>query len=242
MKAIILAAGYATRLYPLTKDKAKPLLSVAGKPIIEHIISKVEQVDEVSEIFIVTNDKFAEQFEKWALGFRCSKKIKIVNDMTKTNEDRLGSLGDVDFVLEHEKVKESILVIAGDNLFHFSLREFVQSHKKHNKSAVALYDVNDMELAKQYGIVGVNKENKMIEFAEKPAQPKSTLASTGVYIYPPHVLPMLDDFVKKFKNSDKAGNFLEWLHKEEHVYCYITKDKWFDIGTHEQLAKAQEEF
>ena len=242
MKAIILAAGYATRLYPLTKDKPKPLLEIAGKPIIDHIMRKIEKIDEIDKIFIVTNDKFYGHFEDWLSEFKSNKKIKIINDKTTSNEDRLGSLGDVNFVIDREKVKDTIIVVAGDNLFEFSLKEFVDSHKKHNKSAVALYDVRDKELAKLYGIVGVNKENRMIEFEEKPSEPKSTLASTGVYIYPPHVLLMLQDFVKKYKNSDKAGNFLEWLHKKEHVYCYITEKKWFDIGNLEQLEKARKEF
>lgn len=242
MKAIILAAGYATRLYPLTKDKPKPLLEVAGKSMVEHIIKRIEEIDEVGEIFIVTNDKFYNHFEGWLTEFDCKKEIKIINDQTTSNEGRLGSLGDVNFVIEQENIKESVLIVAGDNLFEFSLKEFVESHKKHNKSAVALYDVQDRELAKLYGIVGVNEEGKMVEFEEKPSEPKSTLASTGVYIYPPHVLPMLQEFVKKSKNSDKAGNFLEWLHKKEHVYCYITKEKWFDIGTLDQLEKARREF
>ncbi len=242
MKAIVLAAGYATRLYPLTKDKPKPLLEVAGKPIIDHIINKIEEIDEVDEIFIVTNAKFYNYFQGWLAEFDSNKKIKIINDKTTSNEDRLGSLGDVNFVIEKENIKDSVLIVAGDNLFEFSLKDFVESHKKHNKSAVALYDVQDKELAKLYGIVGVNQEGKMIEFEEKPLKPKSTLASTGVYIYPPHVLPMLQEFVKKYKNSDKAGNFLEWLHKKEHVYCYITKERWFDIGTLDQLEKAKKEF
>lgn len=242
MKSIILAAGYGTRLYPLTKDKPKPLLEVGGKPIIDHIIKKIGGIDEVDEIFIVTNDKFYNNFEKWIKNFQSNKKIKIVNDKTTSNEDRLGSLGDINFVIEKEDIQESLLIVAGDNLFEFSLNEFVESHKKHNKSAVALYDVQDKELAKHYGIVAVGDEGKMIEFEEKPSEPKSTLASTGVYIYPPHVLPMLQEFVKKYKNSDKAGNFLEWLHKREHVYCYITKEKWVDIGTLDQLEKAKEEF
>ena len=242
MKVIILAAGYATRLYPLTKDKPKPLLQVGGKPIVDHIIKKLEDIEEVDEIFIVTNSKFYGHFQKWAEEFKSSKKIKILDDGTRSNEDRLGSLGDVDFVIEKEDIKESIMIVAGDNLFEFSLKEFVESHKKHNKSAVALYDVQDKELAKQYGVVGVGDESRMIEFEEKPSSPKSTLASTGVYIYPPHVLPMLQAFVRKYENSDKAGNFLEWLHKEEHVYCYITIEKWFDIGTLDQLEKARGEF
>jgi len=112
-------------------------------------------------------------------------------------------------------------------------------YSKNTKQALAL---QDKELAKHYGIVGVNNDGKMIEFEEKPNEPKSTLASTGVYIYPPHVLPLLQEFVKKYENSDKAGNFLEWLHKKEHVYCYITSERWLDIGTLDQLEKAREEF
>jgi len=242
MKTIILAAGYATRLYPLTENKPKPLLEIGGRPIIEHIIKKIEKIEEIDEIFIVTNAKFYENFERWLESFKSLKKIKIINDRTTSNEDRLGSLGDVNFVIEQENIKESVLIVAGDNLFEFSLKEFVDSYKEHNKSAVALYDVQDKEIAKLYGIVGVNEGGKMIEFEEKPSEPKSTLASTGVYIYPSHVLPMLQEFVKKYKNSDKAGNFLEWLHKREHVYCYITKERWFDIGDLEQLEKARKEF
>jgi len=242
MKVIILAAGYATRLYPLTKNTPKPLLEVAGKPIVEHIIEKIEEIEDIDEIFIVTNEKFHVTFEEWNENFHSAKKIKIINDGTTSNEDRLGSLGDVNFVIEKEKIKDAVMIVAGDNLFEFSLKEFAEEHKKHKKSAVALYDVQDKELAKHYGIVGVNHENKMIEFVEKPSQPSSTLASTGVYIYTPHVVPMLQEFVSMYDNSDKAGNFLEWLHKKEHVYCFITDKTWFDIGTLDQLEKAKQEY
>ncbi len=187
MKAIILAAGYGTRLYPLTLNKPKPLLEVAGKPIIEHIINKIEEVEEIDKVFIVTNAKFYKNFKEWCERFKSEKKIKIINDKTKSNEDRLGSLGDINFVIEKEKIKEDALIIAGDNFFHFSLKEFLESLRRPDKSAVVLYDVKDRELAKQYGIVGVNEENRMMEFQEKPAEPKSTLASTGVYFYPAFV-------------------------------------------------------
>lgn len=241
MKAIILCAGYATRLYPLTLNKPKPLLEVAGEPIVNHIIKKLEEVKEINEIFIVTNAKFYGVFEDWRLSFNSSKKIKIINDNTTSNEDRLGSLGDVNFVLEKENVNESVMIVAGDNLFEFSLKNIVESYNKNKLSTIVLYDVQDKELAKQYGIVQVDDKGIIIDFKEKPSVPKSTLSSTGIYIYPYYVLLKISDFVNKFNNSDKAGNFLEKLHKEEQVYGYITKEKWFDIGSLEQLEKAQRE-
>ncbi|MFH1323970.1 MAG: nucleotidyltransferase family protein [Nanoarchaeota archaeon] len=238
----MLAAGYATRLYPLTQDNPKPLLGVGGKPIVEHLIRKIEEIDGVDEIFIVTNAKFYDVFENWLSGFNSTKKIKILNDNTTSNEDRLGSLGDVNFAIEKENIKDDILLVAGDNLFEFSLKEFLDGLKPTGKSAVVLYDVADRELVKQYGIVEVDKNNKMLDFEEKPSEPKSTLASTGIYFYPSYVLPMLQNYVHKYKNSDKAGNFLEWLHKNEDVYCYITQKRWIDIGSLDQLEKARKEF
>ena len=207
-----------------------------------NIIKKIEEVEEIDEIFIVTNAKFYKNFKEWSELFKSKKKIKVIDDKTKSNEDRLGSLGDVNFVIEKENIKEDTLILAGDNLFYFSLKDFLESRKNPDKSAVALYDVKDKELAKLYGIVAVNKNNKIIAFEEKPAEPKSTLASTGIYFYPAYILPMLREYVKKYKNSDKAGNFLEWLHKKEEVYCYTTEEEWFDIGNLDQLEKARKEF
>jgi glucose-1-phosphate thymidylyltransferase len=242
IKVIILAAGYATRLYPLTKDKPKPLLEVDGKPMVDHIIRKIEEIGEVDEIFIVTNDKFYGHFEKWLNEFKSEKNIKIINDGTTSNDNRLGAMGDVNFVIEKENIKDGIMVVAGDNLFEFSLKEFVDSHKKHNQSAVVLFDVQSRELARHYGVVGVGDENRMIDFEEKPNEPKSTLASTYVYVFPSLVIPMLQNFVKKYGNSEKDRNFIEFLYKEEPVYCYVTEKKWFDIGNFDQLEKAREEF
>jgi len=242
VKAIVLAAGYATRLYPLTIDTPKPLLEVKDSPIIEHIIKKIEEIKEVNEIFIVTNAKFYEHFEKWKGNFQSLITIKIINDQTTSNEGRLGSLGDIKFVLENENVDDDILVIAGDNLFEFSLRGAFNIFKEKNKSVVVLYDVKDYELAKQYGIVQIDKDKKMIGFQEKPKKPKSTLSSTGVYIYPKIVKDGLIKYVEENGQNDKAGNFLEVLHKNDEVYCYITEKRWIDIGTLDQLKKARKEF
>ncbi|MBD3164868.1 NTP transferase domain-containing protein [Candidatus Woesearchaeota archaeon] len=241
IKSIILCAGYATRLYPLTKNNPKPLLEVNGRPIIEHIILKLGKIREIDEIYVVTNNKFFSHFLEWQARNKSGKKITIVNDRTKSNDDRLGSLGDIKYVVENMNVADDIMIIAGDNIFEFSLNPIVELHKEKNKPVVALYDVKDKELAKQYGIVSVNSENKIVDFREKPQEPKSTLSSTGIYIYPRESVLKLIEFTKN-NDADKAGNFLEWLYKNDDVYCHITEKKWFDIGTKEQLEKARNEF
>ncbi len=242
MKAILLAAGYATRLYPLTENQPKPLLEVQGKPIVAHLLDKIKDMTSVDHIYIITNDKFHKHFEDWKANFTYETPITIVNDQTTSNEDRLGSLGDVNYVLEQENIQDDILVVAGDNLFQFSLADLEKFYQEKQKSVVALYDVKDEELAKLYGIVAVDENSKMIEFEEKPEQPKSTLASTGVYLYTRDAVKTLKEFVNQFPNTDKAGNFLEHLHKKDDVYCFTTEKQWIDIGNKEQLELAQKNF
>jgi len=198
----------------------------------------MEEIKVLNEIFIVTNQKFYDHFLKWSKKIKSDKKITIVDDNTASNEDRLGSMGDIQFVIKKEKITEDILVIAGDNLFDFSLKEVFDLFEKKKKTVVALYDVKDRELAKQYGIVSIDKTNKMTYFVEKPVDPPSTLSSTGVYFYPKVVIKFLLGYGKHGENTDKAGNFLEWLYKKEDVYCYVSSKKWFDIGSKEQLNEA----
>ena len=241
MKAIILAAGYATRLYSLTENTPKPLLEVKGRPIVEHIIEKIEEAAHVDEVFVVTNNKFFTHFLNWNANYESDIIVTIVNDKTTSNDDRLGSLGDIRFVIENLNVTEDIMVVAGDNLFEFSLGAMVDLFKETGKAVVALYDVKDLELAKHYGIVSVCENNKIISFEEKPNNPKSTLSSTGIYIYPTTVVQDLIEFTKT-NDADKAGNFLEWLYKKDEVHCHITNKRWFDIGNLDQLEKARKEF
>jgi len=217
-------------------------LEVGEKPIIEHIMGKIEGIEEVDGVFVVTNDKFYSNFEEWLKNFKSTKKIKIINDKTKSNEDRLGSLGDIKFVINQEKISDDILVVAGDNLFEFSLKEMFDLFKQKNKTVVALYDVKDRELAKQYGIVSIDDDNKMVVFVEKPAEPRSTLSSTGIYMYPKEVIKILMGYGEQGESTDKAGNFLEYLHKKDDVYCCVFDERWFDIGSVEQLEKAKQEF
>ncbi|HLC50081.1 MAG TPA: nucleotidyltransferase family protein [Candidatus Nanoarchaeia archaeon] len=241
MEAIILAAGYATRLYPLTESTPKPLLTVAGKPMIEHIIKKIEDTGDISRICIVTNSKFENIFKIWLGGFDAKTPIEIVNDGSKSNEDRLGALGDVNYVIGAKSIEEDFLVIAGDNLFELSLKDALNFFRKKKSSTIVLYDVKDLQLARQYGIVEV-KNDVVVNFEEKPISPKSTLASTGIYFFPKKAIPLIKKYIEQGNNPDKTGSFIEWLHKRETVYSFTTEKKWYDIGSIDQLQKADMEY
>jgi glucose-1-phosphate thymidylyltransferase len=168
MKAIIPAAGYATRLYPLTQDKPKPLLPVAGKPMIEYIIEKILELGVVDHIYIVTNARFYKNFVSWQESFSCSIPIKIINDGTTSNEDRLGAIGDKVLVMKQEKIDDEILDISGDNLFNYSLKEMYALFKEFNAEVIGLFDVKTNEQAKKLGICAINDKKVITQFVEKP--------------------------------------------------------------------------
>ena len=241
MYAIILAAGYATRLYPLTENTPKPLLKVANKAIIEHIIKKLEQIPQLNKIYIITNNKFENHFLKWLGTFNLGKPIEILNDGTTSNEDRLGALGDIHFAINKKNIDDDLIVVAGDNLFEMSLIDMFNFFKRRKSNVIVLYDVRDYSLAKHYGIVEVENEI-VVNFQEKPASPKSTLASTGIYIFPKKTIELIKKYIIQGNNPDKTGNFIEWLHKRENVYAFVTEKKWYDIGTIEQLEKADKHY
>ena len=241
MEAIILAAGYATRLHPLTINKPKPLLEVAGKPLLEHIIGKLEQLEKINKIYIVTNDKFEQHFIKWLHNFDAKKPVEIINDGTTSNEDRLGALGDIHYTINTKNIREDIIVVAGDNLFELSLKEVSTIFNKRRHNVIVLHDVKDTNLAKHYGVVEV-KNNLVVHFEEKPPSPKSTLVSTGIYIFPKKTIGLIEKYIAQGNNPDKTGNFIEWLHKRENIYAYITEKSWYDIGSFEQLKKADKHY
>ncbi|MBU1147263.1 MAG: nucleotidyltransferase family protein [Candidatus Omnitrophica bacterium] len=232
MKALLLAAGYATRLYPLTLDKPKPLLPVAGRPVIEFILDIIEPLKEVDEVFIVTNEKFYKHFEEWKQGFTGSKKITVINDGTISNDDRLGATGDIEFVIRKENIKDDLLVLAGDNIFRTSLVKFMEfAISKRPSISIGLYDVGDLTLAKKYGIVTLDKNKKVIEFKEKPKNPRSTLAAKCLYLFPKEKLGVIKKYLDTDDGKDAPGYFLEWLSKKDAIFGYVFKDeKWFDIG------------
>lgn len=243
MKAIILAAGYGTRLYPLTKDKPKPLLPVAGKPIIEYTIAKLEEVDDIDEIFVITNDKFYSNFNEWAPTAKTDKKITVVNDGTLTNEDRLGAIGDIHFTVEKANIQDNVFVIGGDNIFEFSLKDMVGKFNDVGSPVIGVSDLKVKEkLANTYGVCVTDENGKLIELQEKPAEPKSTFASTCCYIFPKAAIEEMERMLETGERLDNTGDFISHLAEKMDVYCAIFDGAWFDIGGLEAYDEANEFF
>jgi glucose-1-phosphate thymidylyltransferase len=236
VKAIILAGGYATRLRPLTDDVSKCLLPVGGKPMVEWILDRIREVDEVDDVHVVTNSRFAGDFERWAAQ---RAGVTVHDDGTSTNEDRLGAIGDVAFTLDRAAIDDDVLVIAGDNLFEFSLQDLVDFWRaKGVAGAVAIRDVGDRRLASQYGVVALDEDDRVVEFAEKPADPKSTLCATATYLYHREHLPLVARYLEEGNAPDQSGSFFEWLRAREPVYGFRFDGFWLDIGDKEQLLAA----
>jgi len=215
---------------------------VGGKPILAHILDKLVPTD-VKRVFIISNDRFADHFTRWAGEHPFPKlEVIVVNDGTTTNENRLGSMGDVRFVSKREALDDDFLIINGDNLFTFPLEPMLDAFRRRGNT-LALYDVGTPDVAKLYGIPTLTPDLRVTAFIEKPENPSSTLASIGIYAYRAEVHALLADYLEQGNSPDKTGEFVEWLHAQTDVYGYAyggEKDIWFDIGTIEQLEEARE--
>lgn len=245
MNALILAAGYATRLYPLTLTKAKPLLEVAGKPMIEWVLDNLAPVPDLETVYVVTNNKFAKDFQAWADGYRQKNSgpaLKIVNDGSNDDSDKLGAIGDICLVVMREELATSdLIVVAGDNLFSEPLLDFARA-AKNSEAMLATYDVGDLEAIKKYSSITIDADGIITEFEEKPAEPKNTLTGIALYYFSREVVPMFATYVAAGNNPDQPGRFIQWLHTRMPVKTFQIKGTWFDIGSKETLEEANEIF
>lgn len=245
MKLLILAAGYATRLYPLTKNTAKPLLEVAGRPMIEHVLATTDGIRELDGIFVVTNEKFARDFEAWAVAYRQSRPsclpITVVNDHSTDDSNKLGAIGDIQLAIDSQQIADDLLIIGGDNLFKSSLVELARLAAKRGPT-LGVYDIGNLEEMKKYGCVSLDADGRIIEFVEKSPQPKTTLAAMCLYYYPRAVLPLIDQYVKEGNNPDQPGRLIAWLYPRQAVYAHPIRGQWLDIGSFETLEQANREF
>jgi glucose-1-phosphate thymidylyltransferase len=232
--ALILAAGYATRLRPLTDTIPKQLLPVGGRPMVDWILDKIRDAG-IEDVHLVTNARFASDFRRWAAG----KQLVVHDDGTKTNEDRLGAIGDIRFVQEHADVDDDLLVIAGDNLFDYALSDLLGFWRtKGSLSAVAVHDVGDLELVRKYSIVELDRDDRIVGFVEKPEHPRTTLAATATYVYSREHAQLVASYLDGGNPPDQPGNYVAWLHKRVPVHAYRFSGGWYDIGDAAQLQEA----
>ncbi|QII82437.1 nucleotidyltransferase family protein [Jeotgalibaca arthritidis] len=242
MKVVILAAGYATRLYPLTENQPKPLLKVAGKSILDHAMEKIDRVKEIDEVIIVTNDKFAGHFEEWKKAVTYSKSLTVVNDGTLTNDTRLGAIGDIQFVINQLKIDDDLMIIAGDNLFEFELADFASFfYDKASDCITTYHEANEAQL-KRAGVIEIDDESRVLSFEEKPEQPKSSFCVPAFYLYRKDTLPFFQKYLEEGNNPDAPGHFVPYLIKHKAVHAFQFQGKRYDIGTLESYEAVQKIF
>lgn len=241
MKSILLAAGYATRLYPLTKDQPKPLLKVADKAIADYIVEELMALEDMDCCYVVTNDKFYPHFEEWRSNHPFKERLEIVNDGTKNEDDRLGAIGDLHFVKNQKVIDDDLLIIAGDNLFDLSLKDVISFSREKNTPCICVKDLSHRkELVSKYGVVSLDEHNRVTDFEEKPPRPKSTYIAVGIYYFPKKDLTYLEKYVTDGQKLDAPGFFIQWLHRETPVHAFGFREEWYDIGDLNSLRDADE--
>lgn len=240
MLGIILAGGYATRLKPLTDNTPKHLLPIKGKPMLEYLLASISKLN-LSQIYLVTNNKFAQTFTDWIATTPYKDKVIVVNDGTNSNEDRLGSLGDILFPLKKYATNEDMFIFGADNITDFDFTELLVKYNETKKPVIGIVDVEGIEDPRQMGVVWADKDGRIISFEEKPEKPKTSIVSTLFYVLPKTVIPTIERMCKEGK-SDKAGWLIEELLKQGDVYTVTHFGYWFDIGTLETYEKTKRFF
>lgn len=242
MKAIILAAGYATRLYPLTKDMPKALLPVCGKPIIDYIVDEINTLDDVDSIFVISNDVFYKQFLDWKDTVISKKDIFLLNDKTRNNETRLGAIGDISLCIDTFNIDDDVLIVAGDNLFNFSLKDFYESYKIKNLDSVCVKKIDNKNELKNFAVASLDDNDIILNLVEKPENPMSDIAVFATYIYKKDTIKLFKEYLYNGNNKDAPGHFLEYLYKFKNVYGYKFSGDCFDIGTLEAYENVKDTF
>jgi glucose-1-phosphate thymidylyltransferase len=229
MDAVVLAGGYATRLWPITRHRAKPLLPVAGEPIVDHILRPLEDETRIETVYVSTNERFADDFREH-LDERGYEKTELVVEPTREEDEKLGTVGALAELIERVSMEDDLLVVAGDNLLSFEISEFVDYFEDRQTPCLTAYDVGSREEASSYGLVELEGD-RVVGFDEKPDKPESTLVSIACYAFPADALGRLDEYLSEDGNPDAPGYFVEWLHERENVGAFTFDGAWFDVGT-----------
>ena len=244
MKAVILAAGYATRLYPLTENKPKCLLEVGGVTILDRIVEQLNAVSSLEEVILVTNTRFFKQLVLWK-NTACSRvPVSIINDGTTSNDNRLGAVGDLGLAVRQAKIQTDVLLLASDNLFEQTLSHFVDfARSKKESTVIGVYDIGGPELAaKKFGVIETSATGEVIGFEEKPEKPKSSLIGMGVYYFPAKTLPLIQEYLSQKDAQDAPGFYVRWLLGKVKIFSLPFKGLWYDIGDLKSLEEANRIF
>jgi glucose-1-phosphate thymidylyltransferase len=245
MKVLILAAGYATRLYPLTLTQPKPLLPVAGKPMIDYVLDNIAPIGGIDRVYVVTNAKFAGHFQEWSDHYRAHKSkldFTIINDGSTDDTNKLGAIGDINLVITKEKIDDDLIIVAGDNLFSESVEGFGAVCREKKAPVLAVFDVGSLEEIKKYNSITLDAQGKITFFEEKPKKPTSTLTGIALYYYPKSTLPLIRQYIAEKNNPDQPGRLVEWLYRRTPVYTWRVPGIWFDIGSKDSLEEANRIF
>lgn len=246
MNALILAAGYATRLYPLTLHKAKPLLDVAGKPMIEWVLDNLAPIPDLESVHVVTNHRFVSDFKEWAESYRhrhAGFLPKILDDGSTDDSNKLGAIGDINLALSREEDlgRGDLIIVGGDNLFTDPLVAFAQA-AKNSEATLGTYDVGNLEAIKKYSSITIDSTGTITQFEEKPANPKSTLTGIALYYFSRPILPLFATYLAAGNNPDQPGRFIQWLYPRKPVKTHQISGIWYDIGSKETLEEANRIF
>ena len=242
MKCIVIAAGYATRLYPLTENYPKPLLKIGETTILDRMIEDIEGIKEVDEYIIVTNHKFAGVFEEWKSGLHYSKPVTIIDDGTSTNETRLGAVKDLLLAIETQQVDDDIMVLAADNILDFSFKGFVEFFKAKGSSIIMCYHEPELKRLQRTGVIEVTDDMKVLQMQEKPEVPVSNWAVPPFYIYKRSDLPLIRDCMAHGCGFDAPGNLAHYLVDVTSIYAWQMPGTRFDIGSLDTYYEAVEKY
>ena len=242
MKCLVLAAGYATRLYPLTENFPKPLLEVKGKTILDYLLDDIDSSNMINEFIIVSNHKYVKHFNNWKENATLKSPITIIDDGTTTNENRLGAVVDIDLVIKKLHINDDLMVIAGDNLLDFSLKDFINYFNKKKKTCVMRYFEKDKEKIKKSASCTFDQNDQITEMLEKPSIPNSNWCVPPFYIYEKNDVKKVEEALDNGCKKDSPGSFIAYLYKVSPVYAMEMLGKRYDIGTLENYEEVKKNF
>ncbi|MFH1630656.1 MAG: nucleotidyltransferase family protein [Candidatus Aenigmatarchaeota archaeon] len=240
MKAILLCGGFAKRMWPMTLHCSKILLDVAGKPVLNYTIEKLEKIDDIDEIILTINAKFEQDFKDWIKKNSVSKPIRLIVEPTLHEGEKFGAIKAIENAIEQTHIEDDILVLFGDNIDDLEFDPLISFFKTKKAVTTTAFDTQNLDVAKRMGVIEIDDNNRVTFFVEKPDKPKSTLISIGRQIYPKDVLHCFKEYIADDNPKDTPGFFLQWLYKKMPVYAFPFKGHWFDIGNGDILKAAEE--